>query len=39
MLGMGLYIWAWVILGVGLMRLVTAHHADQPWAQGLSNLI
>ncbi len=39
MLGMGLYILAWIVAWNFLLRTFLAHNADSAWAQGLSNLI
>jgi hypothetical protein len=39
MLGIGLYIMAWLIIINFLMRGFLPHHADNPAAAGLSTLI
>jgi hypothetical protein len=39
MLGIGLYIMAWLIVINFLMRGFLAHHADNPAAAGLAPLI
>lgn len=39
MLGLGVYILAWIIIWNFLIRGVTAHHANNPAAQGLAVLI
>lgn len=39
MLGIGLYILAWIVVINFLLRTFLAHHADNPAAAGLAPLI